>query len=159
MRKWLISAFVVLNVGTVLFMNVPPRVNALAVKAMDRVLGPMMTHHVRNAGWGWAYYAYIVGLDNRWQMFGALSRFEWNCTITAIYENGKERELPSPRLVSEDSFMVDYSHCGAAPRHCRFRKQRRFLHARDGRFFLDLRARSVVTTLGSDRGCRASGRG
>ncbi|MFT5524237.1 MAG: hypothetical protein ACI9HK_002188 [Pirellulaceae bacterium] len=46
------------------------------------------------------HYAYIVGADNRWQMFGGQSRFNWRYNISATYSDGtavRSVDLPLPR--------------------------------------------------------------
>ena len=71
LRKAFLSAFIILNIFTVLFMNRPE--------------------------WLIMHYAHLVGLDNRWIMFSRLPRFNWWYVFKAKYSDGTEVVLPLPR--------------------------------------------------------------
>jgi hypothetical protein len=95
MKKVLISAFVVLNLGTVLWMNRPRGL----VNTWDRALaaGPAPAAAVlRQADNLDQNYAHVVGLDPQWKMFGHLSRFDWWFVIKARYADGQTVLLPLP---------------------------------------------------------------
>lgn len=101
-KRRLLSCFIVLNLGTVLFMNRPTAV----VEAEERFLqglGPGLAYELRYSRWALQYYAFIVGLNNKWQMFGDLSRYYWWYTIKARYGESEPRVLPLP-LQSERDF-------------------------------------------------------
>jgi len=90
-----ISAFIVLNLGTVLFMNRP----APVMQATDDLLGklsPLAAYRFSYTGWLTAEYAHKSGLDNRWQMFGRQSRFNWYFLIKAKTD-AATTVLPLPR--------------------------------------------------------------
>ncbi len=95
-KKLLVSAFIVLNLGTVLWMNRPKGL----VRAWDRALAacpsPAAAGVLRHADYLDQNYAHITGLDPTWQMFGALSRFDWWFVIKARYADGEEVLLPLP---------------------------------------------------------------
>jgi hypothetical protein len=95
-KKLLLSAFVVLNLGTVLWMNRPGSL----VRAWDRALAaspsPAAAGLLRQADYVDRNYAHVAGLDPTWQMFGGLSRFDWWFVIKARYAGGKEVVLPLP---------------------------------------------------------------
>lgn len=101
-KKLLISAFVVLNVFTVLYMNRPKwlvRTQADAVAACP----PPVAAVLRQGDYLDRDYAHASGLDPTWQMFGALSRFDWWYVIKAEYADGQTVLLPLP-LQSERTF-------------------------------------------------------
>lgn len=102
-RKTLISAFVILNVSTVLYMNRPVVVDA----KIKENFPARLNWGIEYGGWLIARYAHVVGLDNRWQMFGQQSRFQWWYVIKANYENDKERVLPLA-MQSERTFWEDF---------------------------------------------------
>lgn len=101
-KRRFLSCFIVLNICTVLFMNRP----AVMVEAEERflqALDPGIAYELRYSRWVLQYYAFITGLNNKWQMFGDLSRYYWWYTIKARYGEGEPRVLPLP-LQSERGF-------------------------------------------------------
>ena len=107
--KSVISLFAVLNLGTVLFMNRPlwliTRTNAFSASKLN----PQQRYHLDYLSWLIQRYAHLSGLDNRWQMFGRQSRFNWWFEIQALYANGKTIDLPlplqSPRTFWQSTFF------------------------------------------------------
>jgi hypothetical protein len=98
----LLSCFILLNLGAVLYMNRP----AAVVEAEERFLqarDPGLAYELRYDRWLLQYYAFITGLNNQWQMFGDLSRYSWWYTIKAKYGEGEPQVLPLP-LQSERGF-------------------------------------------------------
>jgi hypothetical protein len=84
-RRTLISLFLVVNFATVLYMSLPSE-GAQTLFAWFSAAGHDDTeHHLRVADWRIRQYAYLTGLDNRWQMFGRQSRFNWWYVIRGIY--------------------------------------------------------------------------
>jgi hypothetical protein len=102
--KVLISLFCVLNVATVLYANRPSWATSAVDGALDRHLSPWQAYRVRLLGWMSSRYAHLSGLDNRWQMFGRQSRFNWWFRIVAIAPDGAVNDLPLP-LQSERTFL------------------------------------------------------
>ena len=93
--KPLISAFIILNLFTILFSNHPFQLAAAANKALE-ALPPMAAYRIRWSGWLIMQYAHLVGLDNRWTMFAHNSRFNWWDVIKARYADGAMVALPLP---------------------------------------------------------------
>src|SRR5258707_6027873 len=89
-----ISAFIVLNLGTVLFMNRPEPVMRVSDDFLDK-LSPQGAYRLSYAGWLLAEYAHKSGLDNRLQMFGRQSRFNWWFLIKAKTDTATV-DLPLP---------------------------------------------------------------
>ena len=104
LKKILISAFVILNIFTVLFMNRPHFFIKYVNEAIDSYKNPMFAWKLRMGSWYIARYAHLVGLDNRWQMFGRQSRFNWWYDIKAKYSNDEIVLLPLPRQ-SKKTFL------------------------------------------------------
>jgi hypothetical protein len=92
-RKWAISVFVVVNLGTVLFMNRPVE-GALRAFRVDGRLAPLQAYRIHLAEWFVMQYAHLVGLDNQWQMFGRQSRFNWSFRFKGTYANSPSLVLP-----------------------------------------------------------------
>lgn len=98
-KNAILSAFIVLNLATVGYMNLPDVLCNKLDKAMDDTLAPNAAYQVRLVSWRWQQYAYFTGLDNKWQMFGFQSRFNWWYDIRAVYSDGTQEKqvlLPLP---------------------------------------------------------------
>ena len=90
--KFGMSLFIVLNILTVLYMNLAHKKIAYYGDQYRYVI---------------SQYAHIVGLDNRWTMFSSMNRHNWRYQITANYTDGRRTEqvvLPLP-LQSERTFL------------------------------------------------------
>jgi hypothetical protein len=94
LKKAIISLFVVLSLGTVLYMNRPAALAMSPDAAYPVVLGDWIVQE----------YAFLAGLNNQWQMFGRQSRFNWWYVIKARYADGTDQVLPLP-LQSERGFF------------------------------------------------------
>jgi hypothetical protein len=102
-----------LNLATVLFVNLPLhwKDNFLGWAATTR--SPEDVHRLQMASWRLQRYAYFAGLDNRWQMFGYQSRFNWWYVIRGVYSDGTHEKLvllPLPNQSGRticDSFLFD----------------------------------------------------
>jgi hypothetical protein len=111
LRPWQRVCFSFLSVcilGTILWCNLPDSFVAATRTAMDRHLNPQLVYKVRWTAWVFRYAAHIAGLDNKWQMFGGQSRFNWKFLIVAEYgEAGDqiERLLPLPRQSERSVFQ------------------------------------------------------
>jgi len=103
LKKGIISCFVVLNFGAVLFMNRPTAITQGEEKVLE-TLDPDRAYLLRYGRWMLQYYAFITGLNNQWQMFGHQSRYNWWYVIKAKYGDGEPRVLPLP-LQSERTFL------------------------------------------------------
>ncbi len=98
-KRWLISGFVGINLLTVAWMNQPEQLSEAASNWIDRHWSPSQAYRLRLAAWRWNQYAHYAGLDNRWQMFGFQSRFNWWYDIRAVYSDGHQESsvlLPLP---------------------------------------------------------------
>jgi len=112
-KRCLISTFILLNLATVLFVNLPLhwKDNFLGWAATTR--SPEDVHRLEMASWRLQRYAYFAGLDNRWQMFGYQSRFNWWYVIRGVYSDGRHEKLvllPLPNQSGRticDSFLFD----------------------------------------------------
>lgn len=98
--KCAISAFILANISTVVIVNLPESAGAQLARRASLLASPETVYRLRQANWYLRSYAHLVGLDNRWQMFGRQSRFNWWYVIKARYADGaadKVVVLPLPR--------------------------------------------------------------
>ena len=108
-RSWRTTSFevsrtkrmpsIVLNVSTVAWINQPEQWTDAKSNWIAENLSPHGAYRLRYAAWRWQQYAHYAGLDNRWQMFGRQSRFNWWYDIRAIYSDGGKKSsvlLPIP---------------------------------------------------------------
>ena len=96
-NKRLISAFIVLNIVTVLFMNRPKAMVQAGEEALEACPSPGAAKVLRGLGTMEQVYAHMTGLDNMWKMFGHLPRFDWWYVIKARYADDATVVLPLPR--------------------------------------------------------------
>jgi len=117
LRSWQRTCFSLLSVcvlATIFWCNLPDSVPKAVHNAMDRNLDPQITYRIRYTEWAILYAAHIAGLDNKWQMFGGQSRFNWKFLIVAEYGDSDqrvERLLPLPRQSERSLFqksIVDF---------------------------------------------------
>ena len=97
LRKAFLSAFIILNIFTVLFMNRPEWLKNAEALFLERNFSPTGKYRVQYSEWLIMHYAHLVGLDNRWIMFSRLPRFNWWYVFKAKYSDGTEVVLPLPR--------------------------------------------------------------
>ncbi len=110
-RKIIISLFIILNIGTVVFMNRPNSFIDAVNSVINSFDSPAIKYKTGLYSWYIKTYAHIVGLDNRWQMFGKQSRFNWWYLIKAKYTNSEIITLPLPRQSPRtwfQSFLIDF---------------------------------------------------
>lgn len=111
MRRGLIVLFMVVNLATIAFANRPPALADAVARRLDQALSPDAAWRVRWVGWLWQRYAHLVGLDNRWEMFGRQSRFNWRYEIVGRYGDAGARVLPLPlqtrRTLAQD-LLLDF---------------------------------------------------
>ncbi len=106
-KRMFISGFVVLNMLTVAWINQPESVAEWSLKWVDQHWTPAQAYRLRYAAWRWQQYAHYAGLDNRWQMFGRQSRFNWWYDIRAVYSDGIRESivlLPLPNQSARSFF-------------------------------------------------------
>ena len=99
-KKCLLSAVSFAVLGTVVWCNVPDAAQQFVFRQADENLSPMAAYRIRLAEWSVAWAAHVGGLDNKWQMYGGQSRFNWRYIITAHYGEGSQTVdlvLPIPR--------------------------------------------------------------
>lgn len=108
-RDLLISCFVVLNVVTVLHANYPAWATKFSTAVRSMLPSSQAQYRYDYAGWLLLRYAHVVGLDNRWQMFGRQPRFDWWYEITGTAGYGQETlfKLPNQgkRTLAEHFFF------------------------------------------------------
>jgi|LakMenEpi03Aug12_release.lakeMendotaPanAssembly.Ray.scaffolds.fasta_scaffold376158_1 hypothetical protein len=94
--------------------NLPTAVHEACYRFGDRQFTPQLNYRLRLGEWYARYAAHIAGLDNRWQMYGGQSRFNWEFQFYGEYgEEGEmlERLLPLPRQSQRDLYrrwIVDF---------------------------------------------------
>jgi hypothetical protein len=102
-KKLLVSAFVVLNLGTVVWMNRP--------KAVDRGVAacpsPAVASALRQADALDETYAHVTGSDALWRMFSGLSRSDRWLVIKGRYAGGGEVVLPLPLQSDRTSWQAN----------------------------------------------------
>jgi hypothetical protein len=101
-RRLVISAFIILNLSTVLFMNRPEWLRDASGRLLDSLPHPVSAT-LRAVGDADHVYASLAGLDNQWVMFSYLPRYnDWR-VIRAEYADSSTVVLPLPRQ-SERTF-------------------------------------------------------
>jgi hypothetical protein len=105
MRRTLIVLFMVVCFATIAFANRPPTLAAAVDQRLTETLAPMAVWRIHYAGWLVRRWAHLVGLDNRWQMFGRQSRFNWRYEMVGHYGDAGERLLPVPLQSSRTAFQ------------------------------------------------------
>ncbi len=101
--KGLISAFIILNLATVGYVNRP----AWLSEAWDNTVNalPAPIPWLKKKGELIPrMYGHVTGLDRYWDMFSNLPRFNWWYVIKAEYADGTTVLLPLPRQ-SERTFL------------------------------------------------------
>lgn len=97
---------ILLNLATCLVLmtigwcNLPDEVPRSVIAGLEQNCSPQMAHRIRWGEWVWKWGAHLAGFDNKWQMYGLQSRFNWHYQIIATYGEGDQqvdRLLPLPR--------------------------------------------------------------
>lgn len=115
-KQVFISLFILLNLGTIAFINRPVWMVQKSDEAVQRM--PSTTAYRFNyTGWLVRRYAHLAGLDNLWQMFGRQSRFNWWFEIKATYADGKTVLLPLPRQSPRTFWQATFSDFKEAKYH------------------------------------------
>jgi hypothetical protein len=100
--------------ATIGWCNLPDRIPQQALESLTSQCSPELAYRIRWGEWLWKWAAHIAGLDNKWQMYGLQSRFNWRYEIIATYGSGPqqtERLLPLPRQSSRtlwQRWIVDF---------------------------------------------------
>ncbi|HEY1784721.1 MAG TPA: hypothetical protein VGG30_04200 [Pirellulales bacterium] len=92
-KRCLISMFILTNLATVLFVNLPSDWKEGFLDWAATTRSAEDVYRLQLASWRLERYAYFSGLDNRWQMFGHQSRFNWWYVIRGVYGDGTEQRL------------------------------------------------------------------
>ena len=89
-----------LNISAVLYSNRPGFVAGIHNKFLSN-FSPLASYNIRYIEWFISdkllWYAYLVGIGNRWLMFGYQNHFNWWYQIKAKYANSETVLLPLPR--------------------------------------------------------------
>lgn len=103
----MISAFICLNLVSTLFMNRPEWLREATDEWIHERLDPMTAWRLDTASWVIRFYAYLLGFDNRWEMFSYAHRSNWSYLFQAKYSDGRIRALPLPGQ-SERTFLQEH---------------------------------------------------
>lgn len=134
--KSFISLFIIFNIFTILFMNCPVFVQKAFEQTLKSYGSPNIEYKLNLIGWKITKYAHFVGLDNRWQMFGRQTRFNWWYVIKAKYANSKEVILPLPGQ-SPSSFL-----------------RKEFIDFKEAKFYLNIYSRAFQREIYARYLCR-----
>ena len=104
--NWLITAFISLNLFTILFTNLPYSYQHLggrpSIPHAVTVPAELFARQIR-------VYGYLTGLDAQWKMFSHPNRYNWWYLIKAQYPDARTVILPlerqSPRSIWERVFF------------------------------------------------------
>ena len=110
-KKIFISAFILLNLSSVLLSNSLPFKNIFFQNKVEGKRENVPPYYLTYSKWLVRYYASYAGLNNQWIMFGRQSRFNWWYTIKAKYSNGEQIVLPLPRQSQRtfiQKFFIDF---------------------------------------------------
>ena len=97
-KRFLISAFVLLNILTVIYINRPVPIKEVQNNKLKEILHPSSLDSMRSAaGLFFTNYGELVGLGTRWLMFVLQDKYNWFYLIKAKYADSSEVLLPVPR--------------------------------------------------------------
>lgn len=101
----LLATLILTTIG---WCNLPDSVPAAARETVNRTFSPELAYRIQWSEWLWRWGAHLAGLDNKWQMYGLQSRFNWRYEIIATYGHGEqavERLLPLPRQTERSTWQ------------------------------------------------------
>ncbi|MFM7117951.1 MAG: hypothetical protein ACKO81_18075 [Planctomycetota bacterium] len=107
----LLAALILTTIG---WCNLPDSVPVAAREQVKNTCSPELAYRIQLSEWLWRWGAHLAGLDNKWQMYGLQSRFNWRYEIIATYGQGEqavERLLPLPRQTERSTWqrwVVDF---------------------------------------------------
>jgi hypothetical protein len=93
--------------GTILWCNLPDAAREQALGRTVRSLSPEGAYRVRQLEWLARYGAHLAGLDNKWQMYGGQSRFNWSFVITGAYAD-EQRKVERQLIDREDRYATGW---------------------------------------------------
>jgi hypothetical protein len=99
-QRTLLNLATCLILMTIGWCNLPDEVPRSVIAGLEQNCSPQMAHRIRWGEWVWKWGAHLAGFDNKWQMYGLQSRFNWHYQIIATYGEGDQqvdRLLPLPR--------------------------------------------------------------
>jgi hypothetical protein len=100
--------------STIAWCNLPAAAHQACYGWCEKNLPVQLAYRMRQGEWYARYAAHIGGVDNRWQMYGGQSRFNWEFHIYGEYGDEAERVnvlLPLPRQSERSLFtrwIVDF---------------------------------------------------
>lgn len=94
--KLLISAFIVVHAVVICFRNCPVWLATWSERTAKAHLSPMNAWRLSHLPY-WAHvYGHKVGLDNKWDMYSRLHRFDWWLVSVGVDRDGNSVLLPEP---------------------------------------------------------------
>ena len=114
LRMAAISLYCVGQLLVILFSNRPDWLTTGSNEWLNEYAPDIWLYRTSRMSYLMQRYARIVGLDNRWQMFGHQSRFNWWFRIQGVYGEGPEARrilLPDPRQMDRTMWqrnIVDF---------------------------------------------------
>ncbi len=109
--KWILSAFIVLNIVTLLAMNRPDAMATWLSQKTQSDCSPTTAKLLNDIPDGLYWFAHKAGLNVKWQMYSYLQRYDFTILAVGIDANGNAVLLPEP-LQSErslfDRFVTDF---------------------------------------------------
>jgi len=109
-----LNVLFLLILATIGWCNLPDAVPQRLHGAIARHCDSDTAYRLRFAAWVWRWGAHVAGFDNKWQMYGLQSRFNWHYEIIATYGSGDgqvDRLLPLPRQMARSrlqTWVVDF---------------------------------------------------
>src|SRR5687768_14279449 len=94
LERAFISCFVVVTLSTVVYMNFMGFFRREVEQAIKANTDPYIYSMYEYVNWRIATLAYIAGLDNRWEMYSTLPRFNWRFVFKAKYSDQHTVTLP-----------------------------------------------------------------
>lgn len=98
-----------LILATIGWCNLPDAVPQRLRGAIARHCSIDTAYRFQLAEWVWRWGAHVAGMDNKWQMYGLQSRFNWRYEIIATYGSGSaqvDRLLPLPRQTDRSALQT-----------------------------------------------------
>lgn len=96
LKKIIISIFILINLTAVFFSNRPAHFIEKANAYIKEEFLPIDQYRLNYAAWCIKRYAYFVGLNHFWSMFGRQLKYNWNLAFKGIYDDGEEVFLETP---------------------------------------------------------------
>lgn len=97
--KLTVSAFIVMNVFVIGMRHRPQWLADWAQQTTQTHLSPMNAWRLGLIPFAVHWYSHKAGLDNRWEMYSSLHRFDWTLVAVGIDREGQAVLLPEPMQV------------------------------------------------------------